>query len=80
MKQANITKTNKIKDTVYRKIQEDYDLRIKIARDVQMRENALYLAALRNAKRIEHYFIIEAFKKHSGWDDDQIFNTPKAIS
>lgn len=73
--QANITNPNKLKETVSRKIKEDYDLRVKIANDVDMREASLYLAAYRNARSLENYFLIQSFKKHTGWDDEEIFQT-----
>ncbi|OCK53203.1 hypothetical protein BA768_01210 [Chryseobacterium sp. CBo1] len=77
MKEANITNPKRISITVYRKIQEDYDLRAAMASDLGMRENALYLAAYRKSKSLENYFYIESFKKHTGWTDDQIFEVDK---
>lgn len=70
---TNITNPNKLKETVSRKIKEDYDLRVKIANDIDMREGSLYLAAYRNAKSLENYFLIESFKKHTGWKNEEIF-------
>ena len=37
--QANITIPRKIKSTVYRKIREDYELRLKIAADCRILQN-----------------------------------------
>ena len=71
--QANITITSKIKSTVYRKIQEDYDLRVKIAADTGKREQAIYLNAYRDSEKIENIFIIKSFQKHTGWSDSEIF-------
>lgn len=77
MKEANITNPKRISITVYRKIQEDYDLRVAMASDLGMRESALYLAAYRKSKSLENYFYIQSFKKHTGWKDDQIFVVDK---
>lgn len=71
--QANITITSKIRSTVYRKIQEDYDLRVKIAADTGKREQAIYLNAYRDSEKIENVFIIKSFQKHTGWSDAEIF-------
>lgn len=80
MKQANITKTNRIRITVSRKILSDYDLRVKIAGDINMRESTLKQAAYRNAKSLENYFLIESFKKHTSWTEDQIFESEQTNS
>ncbi|SIS72910.1 MULTISPECIES: hypothetical protein [Chryseobacterium] len=73
--QTNIVNNRKIKTTVSRKIQDDYDLRVTIASEIGMRESALYLAAYRNSKTLENYFFIESFKKHTEWKDEQIFES-----
>ncbi|GAB0155907.1 hypothetical protein CHRYSEOSP005_11690 [Chryseobacterium sp. Alg-005] len=71
--QANITIPRKIKPTVYRKIQEDYDLRLKIAADTGKRESAIYLNAYRGSEKIENIFIIQSFQRHTGWTNAEIY-------
>ncbi|GEN74121.1 hypothetical protein [Chryseobacterium lathyri] len=71
--QANITIPTKIKHTVYRKIREDYDLRLKIAADTGKRESAIYLNAYRDSEKIENIFIIQSFQRHTGWTDGEIY-------
>lgn len=71
--QTNIVNPQRIKPTVYRKIQEDYDLRVTIANEIDIRESTLYMAAYRNSKLIENYFVIESFKKNTGWKSEEIF-------
>ncbi|WNI34666.1 hypothetical protein [Chryseobacterium sp. SG20098] len=70
---TNIANPTKINSKVSRKIQEDYELRLAIAGDIKMRESALYMAAYRNSKVLENYFFIESFRKHTGWENEEIF-------
>ncbi|MCQ4139189.1 hypothetical protein [Chryseobacterium sp. EO14] len=71
--QTNITIPSKIKPAVYRKIQEDYDLRLKIAADTGKREITIYQNAYRSSDRIENVFLIKSFQRHTGWTDEEIF-------
>lgn len=70
---ANITIPKKIKPTVYRKIQEDYDLRVKIAADTGKREQAIYLNAYRDSEKIENIFVIQSFQRHTGWSNNEVY-------
>lgn len=72
---TNIVNPRRIKNTVSRKIQDDYELRVAIANENGLREPSLYQAAYRNSKLIENYFIIQSFKKFSGWKDEEIFES-----
>ena len=78
--QTNIANHLKIKSEVSRKIQNDYELRLAISGDIQMRESALYMAAYRNSKALENYFLIASFKKHSGWTDEEIFENQTQLT
>jgi len=79
MKHTNIANHSRIKLTVSRKIQEDYDLRCAIASDIGVRESTVYLWAYRKSKMIENYFFIQSFKKHTQWSDADIFEDIQSI-
>lgn len=71
--QANITIPRKLKNTVYRKIREDLELREKIEKDTGKKREALYQNAYRDSEKIESIFIIQSFQRHTGWSNAEIY-------
>ena len=73
--QANILKPKKIRGEVFRKILDDYPLRKKIAEETGNRESTVTNWAYRESDKVSNYFAVNVIKKHTGWKDNQIFQS-----
>lgn len=74
MEKANITKSLKVKDTVFRKIIEDKNLRDILINITKIRDSSVCAFARRKSQsRVKNIDVLNAIKAHTGWSDNEIF-------
>ena len=76
MKKTNIAKRRIVKDKVFRKILEDQNLRDILMVVTGLREPGVKaFAGRRSQKSVKDIDVVEAIKKYTGWNDEEIFET-----
>ncbi|AZA73535.1 hypothetical protein [Chryseobacterium indoltheticum] len=78
MQSTKIKKRLKVKDTVYRKILDDFGLRDKLIEITGLRESGVLAFAYRKSERaVRDFEVMQAIKEHTGWTDKEIFEEEK---
>ncbi|RNA61458.1 hypothetical protein D1631_05675 [Chryseobacterium nematophagum] len=74
MQKTNIVKTRIVKEEVFRKILEDKKLRDILIIVTGIRDSGVCsFARRRSQNRIKNEDILNAIRKYTGWNDNQIF-------
>ncbi|MEG2079604.1 hypothetical protein [Chryseobacterium sp.] len=76
MLETNILKTRIVKDNVFSTILKDRNLRDKLILVTGIRDSGVCAFARRKSqKRVKNEDILNVIRKHTGWNDEEIFES-----